>query len=369
MQVTFLDQYSYLGGGQIILISLIKSLDKTNKINVIFPKGGSLEKKIKNLKNKNICTYSISENDLKYEKKNLLSALRLIKNNLSVFIKYFHVIKSSDLIYCNAPRLFFICIAASILLNKKINYHIHSQYNFFESILIAFISQLKYTNKVIFCSYFVFNNFNRNLLPLNSKKISIIENGLSEEFDIENFKNRFTPSKYKGLLKFAIIGSLRPEKGQEIVLSLSKRFPNIEFYIIGKEILEHNKWIKYLKNKSNSNIFFQDEIMDVKKFIDDNLINIFLIPSKWEEPFGLVAIEGMSLSCITIVSSKGGLIDIANKTGAFIYSNKNELNKIIRYLYYCDHKKLIEIAKNQFISTKLNYSFRVFSKEIRKTIY
>ncbi|MEC8351866.1 MAG: hypothetical protein VXZ65_01435, partial [Candidatus Thermoplasmatota archaeon] len=46
-------------------------------------------------------------------------------------------------------------------------------------ILISFISQLKNTNKVIFCSDFVFNNFKKNLLPLNLKKISIIENGLS----------------------------------------------------------------------------------------------------------------------------------------------------------------------------------------------
>ena len=45
MNITFLDQYSFLGGGQTILISLIKSLDKASKINIIFPKGGNLEKK------------------------------------------------------------------------------------------------------------------------------------------------------------------------------------------------------------------------------------------------------------------------------------------------------------------------------------
>ena len=369
MIVTFLDQYSYLGGGQIILISLIKSLEKNNKINVIFPRGGSLEKKIKNLQNKNIFLYGINENEFKYEKKSLLSSLILIKNNFFVFVKYFHLLKSSDLIYCNAPRLFLICVLASIFLNKKINYHIHSRYNLIESILISFISQLKNTNKVIFCSEFVFNNFKNNLLPLNLKKISIIENGLSEEFDIEKFKNRFKNGKYEGLFKFAIIGSLKPEKGQDIVLSLGKMFPNIDFYIIGKDSSNSKKWITNLKNQSTSNIFFQNEIMDVKKFINNNLINIFLVPSKWEEPFGLVAIEGMSLSCITIVSNKGGLIDIAKKTGAFIYSNENQLNKIIRYLYSCDQNKLIEIAKNQFISTKKLYSYGNFSKKIKKTIY
>ena len=114
MQVTFLDQYSFLGGGQIILISLIKSLEKKNKINVIFPKGGYLEEKIRNLETKNINLYNINENDFKYEKKNLLSTLILIKNNIFIFRKYFHIFKTSDLIYCNGPRLFVTCIIASM---------------------------------------------------------------------------------------------------------------------------------------------------------------------------------------------------------------------------------------------------------------
>ena len=143
-------------------------------------------------------------------------------------------------------------------------------------------------------------------MPLNLKKISIIENGLSEEFDIEKFNNRFKNGKYQGLLKFAIIGSLKPEKGQDIVLSLGKSFPNIDFFIIGKDSSNSKKWITNLRNQSTANVFFQNEIMDVKKFVNNNLINIFLVPSKWDEPFGLVAIEGMSLSCITIVSNKGG---------------------------------------------------------------
>ena len=52
MTITFFDQNSYLGGGQIILISLVNSLKNKTKINIIFPMGGNLEKKIKSIKNK-----------------------------------------------------------------------------------------------------------------------------------------------------------------------------------------------------------------------------------------------------------------------------------------------------------------------------
>ena len=59
------------------LISLIKSLEKNNKINVIFPRGGSLEKKIKNLQNKNI--FLISHKDELVSRVN--SVLKVVKEN------------------------------------------------------------------------------------------------------------------------------------------------------------------------------------------------------------------------------------------------------------------------------------------------
>lgn len=368
MRITFLDQYSFLGGGQIILISLIKSLDKASKIHIIFPKGGNLEKKIINIQDKDIKCHNINENDFKYDRRNYFTILNIFKNNIFSFIRYFDIIRSTDLIYCNGPRLFIFAILASTLLKKKCNYYIHSKYTFFESILVFFISRLKYTNKIIFCSNYLFSNFRNNIFSLNERKISIIDNGLSEEFDRVKFKNRFLFSKYKGLLRFAIVGTLKPEKGQDVVLLLSKRFPKIEFFLIGKESKKNKKWIDSIKSQKSANIFFQRELLNIRKFVNKNMINIFLVPSEWEEPFGLVAIEGMSLSCITIVKKRGGLIDIAKNTGALVYSNEIELIEIIENLNFKSHKELVELSNNQYLKTKRFYSFKNFSNEIRKTI-
>ena len=368
MKITFIDQYSYLGGGQVILITLMKSLGDKHKINIIFPRGGNLEKKIKKLKFKNIKLFNVNENDFKYSKNNFFSILKVFKNNFLTFFRYFDLIKSSDFIYCNAPRLFIFCAFASVFLNKKCNYHIHTKYNFYESILISFISRFKYTNKIIFCSKYTFDNFRKNLIPLNQKKISIIENGLSEDFDNEKYINRFVFNKEKVLLKFAIVGSLKPEKGQDIVIPLAKKFPEIDFYLVGKESSDNNEWIDSIKSQKSSNIFFQTELINIKEFIDKNNINIFLVPSKWNEPFGLVAIEGMSLSCITIVSNKGGLTDIAKNTGALIYSKEIELIEIMNYLESIGQNKLAEISNNQFLRTKYYYSYKKFSEEIRRNI-
>ncbi len=234
--------------------------------------------------------------------------------------------------------------------------------------MISLISRFKSTNKVIFCSKYVFNNFNKNLIPLNKKKISIVENSLSEDFYNQKYKNRFVINNQKSLLKLAIIGTLKPEKGQDIVPALAKKFHEIDFYLIGKDSKDNQVWLDKLKNQKSSNIFFQTELIDIKEFIDRNHINVFLVPSKWDEPFGLVAIEGMSLSCITIVSNRGGLKDIAKNTGAFIYSTEIELIDIINNLDSTEQKQLAEISINQFLRTKHYYSFKKFSEEIRRNL-
>lgn len=47
-----------------------------------------------------------------------------------------------------------------------------------------------------------------------------------------------------------------------------------------------------------------------------------LIPSVWEEPFGIVALEGMACGCIPIASDSGGLPDAVGKAG-LLFKNRD----------------------------------------------
>lgn len=42
---------------------------------------------------------------------------------------------------------------------------------------------------------------------------------------------------------------------------------------------------------------------------------ILVVPSRWEEPFGIVALEGMACGCLVIASAKGGLGEIVAPCG------------------------------------------------------
>ena len=47
----------------------------------------------------------------------------------------------------------------------------------------------------------------------------------------------------------------------------------------------------------------------------EGMHRILVVPSRWREPFGLVALEGIACGCVAVVSADGGLIDAAGPCG------------------------------------------------------
>lgn len=68
---------------------------------------------------------------------------------------------------------------------------------------------------------------------------------------------------------------------------------------------------------------------------------ILLVPSKWHEPFGLVALEGLACGCVVIGSNQGGLPDVIGPFGkTFKNGNSKELAACIQV--YLDNPPLIK---------------------------
>lgn len=58
-----------------------------------------------------------------------------------------------------------------------------------------------------------------------------------------------------------------------------------------------------------------------------NQHEMILVPSIWEEPFGLVALEGMACGCLPIVSNGGGLPDAIGNAGLLF--ERGNLNSLV----------------------------------------
>ena len=171
----------------------------------------------------------------------------------------------------------------------------------------------------VFCvSEFIKSKFLEDIKE-NFEKVHVLHNG------VERKLTRF-PKKKKEVL---FVGRLVPEKGVhfyvEAVKDIAHKYPEWSFGLIGSFKLGDNKnrsfysdtIIKKIKSVGPQAQFygFQDQ-----KFVEEKMksASIVIIPSVWEEPFGLVAAEAMSNGACIIASKVGGIPEIIKDNGILI---------------------------------------------------
>jgi len=142
---------------------------------------------------------------------------------------------------------------------------------------------------------------------------------------------KIKPGKHnKKKLVFGFVGAITKEKGIELVLDVFlKFFKDIHLNIYGRS--QDRLYMEDLKDKYISdNIKFmgfkkQEEIY--------NEIDVLVVPSLWDEPFGRVIIEANSYGIPVIASNRGGIPEIIedNRNG-FIFDpdNTSELIDVIK---------------------------------------
>ena len=171
----------------------------------------------------------------------------------------------------------------------------------------------------IFCvSKYIRNQF-LDGIKANQEKVYVLYNGVDRKLKI-------FPSKKKEIL---FVGRLVPEKGVHLYVDVAKlvakQFPDWNFGIIGSFRLGDNKntnsfaykVIKKFKNIGNQAKFYGFKDYN---FVQEKMksASIIVIPSLWEEPFGLVAAEAMSNGIAIIASKVGGIPEIIKNNGILI---------------------------------------------------
>ncbi|MVN92775.1 glycosyltransferase family 4 protein [Mucilaginibacter aquatilis] len=121
--------------------------------------------------------------------------------------------------------------------------------------------------------------------------------------------------------KFVFLGRLVSDKGAIIALKAFHGFitksgdTNATLTIIGQgpelESLQREAQNLQIDGK----VFFEGTKKGEALVDTLNQHQYMLIPSVWEEPFGLVALEGMACGCIPVASNSGGLSEAVGKGG------------------------------------------------------
>ena len=125
------------------------------------------------------------------------------------------------------------------------------------------------------------------------------------------FVGRLVSDKGVNLLLDAIIalkaGNLRP---QLTIVGEGPEFPALQQMVLANDLEEQVQFLGYKTGQTLVDLLNRHSIM--------------VVPSRWPEPFGLVAIEGIACGCVIVGSKGGGLKEAIGACGATFPNNSVE---------------------------------------------
>ena len=191
------------------------------------------------------------------------------------------------------------------------------------------------------------------------------ENIFNENLDIEK------------TIDIVFVGRLVSDKGVNVLINamniLKEEGFNYCLTIIGSGPEEEN--LKYLlkKLKLENQIKFKGSLREKELAVEISRHKIMVVPSLWNEPFGIVALEGIACGCVIIGSEGGGLKEAIGNCGlTFKNGDYKELAEKIKLLLndenYLNSFKLhftehLENHKPAMVAKKY---LEVFEKALKK---
>lgn len=141
---------------------------------------------------------------------------------------------------------------------------------------------------------------------------------------------------------FVFLGRLVSDKGADLAIHAIRKFISTEeetslrshqvsLTIIGNGPEKENLERLVRRLDLEHNVTFKGALSGDKLVECLNEHRFILVPSVWEEPFGMVALEGMACGCVPIVAESGGLPDAVGNAGlTFQRGNVDSLLSTIR---------------------------------------
>lgn len=137
---------------------------------------------------------------------------------------------------------------------------------------------------------------------------------------------------------FLFLGRLVSDKGADLAIQAFKQllkeqednssFSSLSLTIIG-DGPERDKLEKIVCDlQLTGRVFFKGALRGDVLVKSLNEHRFLLVPSMWEEPFGIVALEGMACGCVPIVSDGGGLPDAVGKAG--LVFKRGDINSFVQ---------------------------------------
>lgn len=242
------------------------------------------------------------------------------------------------------------------------------------------------TAKVILpVSEYLKDHFNK-VAP--NHKMKVLYNCIDfDVFDVNKKYNTPELKKEYGIktdeFVFLYTGRICPEKGiLELVRAfkeLCKDYDNVKLLVVGSRwynIIAKDEYYYKLIEESKGyedKIIYTGYVFPKEMPAIYTLGDVLVIPSMWEEPFGVVALEGMAMKIPIITTNSGGLIEVVDESMAIIVDKSENvvecLNISMKKMLINSHqrKKYAQKAYEEVIRNEA-YNKKVYYDNFKKCI-
>lgn len=159
------------------------------------------------------------------------------------------------------------------------------------------------------------------------------------------------------------VGALREGKGADVFIRLAKKFPDVNFILVGKGELYND--LKYFIDYEK-NLFYKSFVEHDKLKVLYSSCSALLFPST-VDAFGLVCIEAISCGTPVIAFNAGASPEIATKNTGILCNNEGEFEIALKKILSKEFKFSSKEAKtimNKFNWDKIALEYlRVYEKD------
>ena len=366
--ILFIDQFREVTGGQVVLQSLVKVAHEAGfHVGVLAPMGGGVERALRARWGDDVARHDLPELDLQSGRKGWRDALLLLC--FSVYLlRFLRLVCRHSVVYVNGGRLTLPFALVSLLtVRPRWIYHLHLCHSGLEKKILSLIARLPRTGGVVLASRYIHQDFVRERPEITrNPRICVVENCLNSPFTDLSFVNHFCRSDTP--LTVALIGRVSPVKGHSLLPVLAAALPDMRFVFIGQTELALRPYLRSLLAASPRNLRYEGASANLPELINRLPIHFSIVPSRWDDPFGLVSIESMAASCLTLVSNRGMLPHIAACTGAWCFRDDEELIAMLKQLREMPRAEMREIAARQQASVVREFGFDDFRRKILQVL-
>jgi glycosyltransferase involved in cell wall biosynthesis len=316
------DQFGELGGGQRILLDVVRGAVAAGiDVQVALPDGGFAEQ----LREAGVVVHRLNVPSLQGHRKGPTDAARFARSlpGLSHQIRRIASLSGAELVYVNGARV----VAPALLAGSvcRFVFHAHTAFEDRATRLVTGWTLRRSACRLVITPSPFARRWAHETLAVAPDRLAMIWNWVGDPFF--RIRREPRPLEHPDGMRVLVLGRITPIKGQAVALEAFAALPSalrarctLEIAGPVDEETAGRAYLSELLGRSGRepDVVVRAERTDALQML--SAADICVVPSLFDETFGLVAAEAMAGGVPVIVSEKGALPDVVSDAGVIVPS-------------------------------------------------